>query len=69
MKAVTPVIALVMLLLITVGSVGISYAWFGGVNIQPRQSGLVINYPGMEGRHTIRVGTSSTVAENTVVCS
>lgn len=31
MKAITPVIALVMLMLITVGMVGISYAWFSGV--------------------------------------
>ena len=30
MKAVTPVIALVMLLLITVGIVGVSYSWFSG---------------------------------------
>ena len=31
MKAITPVIALVMLLLITVGIVGMSYAWLGGI--------------------------------------
>ncbi len=31
MKAITPVIALVMLMLITVGIVGISYTWFSGL--------------------------------------
>ncbi|MBI2085446.1 MAG: LamG domain-containing protein [Candidatus Aenigmarchaeota archaeon] len=31
MKAITPVIALVMLMLITVGIVGASYAWFSGI--------------------------------------
>ncbi len=31
MKAITPVIALVMLVLITVGIVGIAYTWFSGI--------------------------------------
>lgn len=31
MKAITPVIALTMLVLITVGIIGIAYAWFSGV--------------------------------------
>ncbi|MBI2084989.1 MAG: hypothetical protein HYT71_00580 [Candidatus Aenigmarchaeota archaeon] len=31
MKAITPVIALVMLMLITVGIVGIAYTWFSGI--------------------------------------
>ncbi len=31
MRGITPVIALVMLMLITVGMVGISYAWFSGL--------------------------------------
>ena len=113
MKAITPVIALVMLMLITVGIVGVSYSWFSGlfssqtkkfisiptggaycsggdirvyalnngdsvitasdmngdVNIQPSRSGLVINYPGIEGRHVVRIGTSSGVAETTVNCA
>ncbi|MBI4177747.1 MAG: LamG domain-containing protein, partial [Candidatus Aenigmarchaeota archaeon] len=40
----------------------------GDVNIQPSASGIVINYPGIEGRHTVRVGTPSSVAETTVNC-
>ncbi|MBI4177320.1 MAG: hypothetical protein HY516_04340, partial [Candidatus Aenigmarchaeota archaeon] len=43
MKAITPVIALVMLLLITVGLVGISYAWFSGV--MSAQTSKVISIP------------------------
>ncbi|MBI2085523.1 MAG: LamG domain-containing protein [Candidatus Aenigmarchaeota archaeon] len=41
----------------------------GDVNIQPSGSGLVINYPGMEGKHTIKIGTSSGVAETAVTCA
>ncbi|MBI4176961.1 MAG: LamG domain-containing protein [Candidatus Aenigmarchaeota archaeon] len=43
MKAVTPVIALVMLLLVTTGLVGISYAWFSGV--MSAQTSKVISIP------------------------
>ncbi|MFH0890362.1 MAG: hypothetical protein V1836_04480 [Candidatus Aenigmatarchaeota archaeon] len=31
MKAITPVISLIMLMLITVGIVGIAYVWFSGI--------------------------------------
>lgn len=41
----------------------------GDFNIQPGSSGLVINYPGTEGRHSIRVATSSGATETTVTCS
>lgn len=40
----------------------------GNVNIQPGGSGLVINYPGIEGRHTVRIGTFSGIAETSVTC-
>ncbi|MBI3413360.1 MAG: hypothetical protein HY051_04765, partial [Candidatus Aenigmarchaeota archaeon] len=40
----------------------------GDINIQPSQSQLVINYPGTEGKHTVRVGTQSNVAETSVNC-
>ncbi|MBI2085405.1 MAG: LamG domain-containing protein [Candidatus Aenigmarchaeota archaeon] len=40
----------------------------GDVNIQPGSSGLVINYPGLEGKHAIKIGTSSNVAEAGVTC-
>ncbi len=38
------------------------------VNIQPSSSGLVINYPALQGGHTIRIGTSSGIAETVVTC-
>ena len=38
------------------------------VNIQPGQAGLVISYPRIEGKHIIRVGTSSGIAETSVAC-
>ncbi len=41
----------------------------GDVNIQPGASGLVVNYPGTDGKHTVRVGTSSNIAEATVSCA
>ncbi len=41
----------------------------GDVNIQPGQSAVIINYPGTEGLHTIRIGTSSNVAETSVTCT
>ncbi len=40
----------------------------GNVNIQPEKSGLIINYPGTEGRHTVRIGTASNAAETTISC-
>ncbi|MBI4177338.1 MAG: LamG domain-containing protein [Candidatus Aenigmarchaeota archaeon] len=41
----------------------------GDVNIQPGQSAVVINYPGTEGRHATRIGTSTNVAEASVTCA
>ncbi|MBI2085648.1 MAG: LamG domain-containing protein [Candidatus Aenigmarchaeota archaeon] len=41
----------------------------GNVNIPSGASGLVINYPGTTGRHNIRIGTSSSVAETSVICT
>ncbi len=41
----------------------------GDVSVQPSSSGLVVNYPGAEGKHTVRVGTSSNIAEATVSCA
>ncbi len=38
------------------------------VNIPPSGSGMVINYPVLEGKHTVKIGTSSGVAETTVTC-
>jgi len=42
MKGITPVIALVMLMLITVGMVGIAYAWFSGLLITQTEKGISI---------------------------
>ncbi len=39
------------------------------INLQPGTSGLVISYPGSEGRHSIRIGTSSSIAESAVTCA
>jgi len=40
----------------------------GDINIQPQKSGLVIDYPAVEGDHTVRIGTSSNVVESKVTC-
>ncbi len=40
----------------------------GEVNIQPSSSGLILNYPGTDGKHTVRIGTPSGVAETGVTC-
>ena len=42
MKGITPVIALVMLMLITVGMVGIAYAWFSGLLVTQTEKGISI---------------------------
>ncbi len=41
-KGITPVIALVMLMLITVGIVGIAYAWFSGLASSQTEKGISI---------------------------
>ena len=41
-KGITPVIALVMLMLITVGIVGIAYAWFSGLANTQTEKGISI---------------------------
>ncbi|MBI4168219.1 MAG: hypothetical protein HY515_04660 [Candidatus Aenigmarchaeota archaeon] len=41
-KGITPVIALVMLMLITVGIVGLSYAWFSGLATAQTEKGVSI---------------------------
>ncbi len=41
-KGITPVIALVMLMLITVGIVGIAYAWFSGLTSSQTEKGISI---------------------------
>ncbi len=40
----------------------------GDVNIQPGRSGLIVSYPGVEGKHTARIATSSNAAEASVAC-
>ncbi|MBI1972005.1 MAG: hypothetical protein HYS53_01765 [Candidatus Aenigmarchaeota archaeon] len=42
MKGITPVIALVMLMLITVGIVGLAYAWFSGLASTQTEKGVSI---------------------------
>src|SRR3989344_4499990 len=42
MKAITPVIALVMLMLITVGIVGIAYSWFSGIFSSQTKNSILI---------------------------
>lgn len=42
MKGITPVIALVMLMLITVGMVGIAYSWFSGLLATQTEKGISI---------------------------
>ncbi len=39
------------------------------VNIPPSGSGMVINYPVLEGKHTVKIGTSSSVTEAGVTCA
>ncbi len=41
----------------------------GSANIQPGQSSVIVNYPGVKGRHTIRVATPTNAAEATVNCA
>ncbi len=41
-KGITPVIALVMLMLITVGMVGIAYTWFSGLLTTQTEKGITI---------------------------
>ncbi|MBI4168221.1 MAG: hypothetical protein HY515_04670 [Candidatus Aenigmarchaeota archaeon] len=41
-KGITPVIALVMLMLITVGMVGIAYSWFSGLLSTQTEKGISI---------------------------
>ena len=63
MKAITPVIALVMLMLKIYNKAA------GGVSIQPGADGIAVNCPGTAGRHTARIGTSSNIVEATITCS
>lgn len=58
MEGVTPVIALVMLLLITVGMVGISYAWFSGMLAGQTEKTFVIP---TGGAYCIKVGGLNTI--------
>ncbi len=58
MKGITPVIALVMLLLITVGMVGIAYAWFSGLIAGQTEKTFVIP---TGGAYCIKVGGVNTV--------
>ncbi len=58
MKGITPVIALVMLLLITVGMVGISYAWFSGMLVGNTEKTFVIP---TGGAYCIKVGGLNTI--------
>ena len=39
------------------------------VNIQPAQSDLVVSYPGIEGKHIVRIGTVSGIVETGVTCA
>ncbi|MFH1106001.1 MAG: LamG domain-containing protein [Candidatus Aenigmatarchaeota archaeon] len=48
MKAITPVIALVMLMLITVGSVGMAYAWFSGMLSAQTEKNIAIPVGGVQ---------------------
>ncbi len=41
-KGITPVIALVMLMLITVGIVGLAYVWFSGLTSSQTEKGITI---------------------------
>ncbi|MBI2085512.1 MAG: LamG domain-containing protein [Candidatus Aenigmarchaeota archaeon] len=40
----------------------------GTFNIQPGNAAVLVNYPATEGRHQIKIGTSSGVSESTVTC-
>lgn len=40
----------------------------GDVNIQPGSSGIVINYPGIDGKHSLKIATSSSTVEAVVNC-
>ncbi|MBI4177458.1 MAG: hypothetical protein HY516_03760, partial [Candidatus Aenigmarchaeota archaeon] len=52
----------------TVDEVKVYTSVIGSVNIQPGKSGPIISYPGAEGKHIIRIGTSTNVAETSVTC-
>ncbi|MBI2085442.1 MAG: LamG domain-containing protein [Candidatus Aenigmarchaeota archaeon] len=73
MKAVTPVLALVMLMLITVGLVGTAYVWFG--NILSGQTGNSISVPpggiycknGEITAHVLNIGDSNLKFEDFAV--
>ncbi len=70
---------------LTIGSDGAlgDSGWFGGVidevkvfnkttgnvNIKPGAKGLIVNYPGLEGRHTVRVATPANTIETAVSCT
>ncbi len=47
-KGITPVIALVMLMLITVGIVGLAYTWFSGLTTSQTEKGIAIPPGGAE---------------------
>ncbi|MBI2085285.1 MAG: LamG domain-containing protein [Candidatus Aenigmarchaeota archaeon] len=38
------------------------------ININPGESALLVNYPGTEGAHSIRIGTAAGVVETSVTC-
>ncbi len=72
-KGITPVIALVMLILITVGVVGLFYGWSSGLfNTQTEK---VVNIPsggatcnnGLITVRVLNVGSTSTVTESDVI--
>ncbi|MBI2085525.1 MAG: LamG domain-containing protein [Candidatus Aenigmarchaeota archaeon] len=53
----------------TIDEVKIYNKAIGDLNIQPSSSGLVINYPGLEGKHSVGIVTSSGAVETGVTCA
>lgn len=47
MKAITPVISLIMLMLITIGIVGIAYVWFSGILTGSSEKAIAIPMGGV----------------------
>ncbi len=73
MKAVTPVIALVMLMLITVGSVGMAYTWFSNMMTAQTEETIAIPIGGVQcvnNRISVIVtntGANSNITDNDIV--
>ncbi len=65
MKGITPVIALVMLLLITVGMVGIAYVWFSGMLAGQTEKTFVIPTGGAYCIKTNNLNTIFVIVRNT----